>query len=217
MNWSTRVLFSAFAIILLVVPAAAQFDIYDNGPTNGNTDGWTINFGFAVSDSFAFGSQTPIGGMQFAAWLFPGDTLLNSEVLISDSEFGGTIFFDQVVNFTQSTNCPTNSFGYNVCTETGAFTANLAAGSYWLTLQNAVVNNGDPIYWDENSGPSSGSENSVGTVPSESFTLLGSTTCTGCICQNSVQCPEPAESLLLLVSGGFAVMGFFRTRRGKWF
>ncbi len=26
-------------------------DIYDNGPTNGNTDAWTINYGFIVSDS----------------------------------------------------------------------------------------------------------------------------------------------------------------------
>ena len=27
-------------------------DIYDNGPINGNTDAWTINFGYITSDSF---------------------------------------------------------------------------------------------------------------------------------------------------------------------
>ena len=190
-------------LALAAIPAMAQ-DIYDNGPTNGNTDGWTINFGFAVSDSITFASQTQIGGMQFAAWLFPGDTLLNSEVLITTAEFGGTTLFDQVVNFSQSTNCPTNTYGYNVCVETGAFTANLAAGTYWLTLQNATVNNGDPIYWDENSGPASASENSIGTVPSESFTLLGSTTTTTTI-------PEPT-TIMLFGSGILGLAGVLRRK-----
>ena len=194
--------FAAIFLALVTVPTFAQ--LYDNGSTNGNTDGWTINFGFAVSDSF----PTPggiIGGLQFAAWLFPGDTLLNSEVLITSSEFGGTTYFDQVVNFTQSTNCPTNTYGYNICVETGAFTANLAAGTYWLILQNAVVNNGDPVYWDENSGPSSASENSIGTVPSESFTVNG-------ICgagPNSPGCvtiPEPSI-ILLFGSGALTLLG----------
>ena len=62
---------------------------------------------------------------------------------------------------------------------------NLAAGDYWLNLQNAVVDTGDPVYWDENSGPSQASQNSVGTIPSESFTLLGETT------QGTV--PEPGS------------------------
>jgi hypothetical protein len=36
---------------LLAVPAVAQV-VYENGPINGNVDAWTINFGFAVADSF---------------------------------------------------------------------------------------------------------------------------------------------------------------------
>ena len=101
----------------------------------------------------------------------PGDILQTAEVSITSSEFGGTTFFDGTVSFTQS-GCTTNGFGFNVCTETGSFgDVNLAAGTYWLNLENAVVNTGDPIYWDENSGPSSASENSVGTIPSEAFTV----------------------------------------------
>ena len=45
---------ATLAVLLLtlaVVPAMAQ-TIYDNGPVNGNTDAWTINFGFVVSDTF---------------------------------------------------------------------------------------------------------------------------------------------------------------------
>jgi hypothetical protein len=50
--------------MLAAVPAAAQ-TFYSNGPTNGNTDAWTVNFGFIVSDTFNT-SNTPITGVTFA-------------------------------------------------------------------------------------------------------------------------------------------------------
>ena len=129
-------------------------DIYDNGPTNGNTDAWTINFGFIVSDSFNVTySNTSVTGMSFAAWMSPGDVLGSVEVSITSSENGGTSYFDQIVNFTQS-GCIGNEFGYNVCTQTGSFNGPaLNNGAYWVNLQNASVSDGDPAYWDENSGP----------------------------------------------------------------
>jgi len=162
-------------------------DAYENGPINGTTDAWTINFGFVVSDTFTIGSDATITGMSFGAWLFVGDTLISAEVSVTSLENGGTVYFDQTLNFTQS-GCVGNQYGYNVCTETssnGSFPS-LQAGTYWVNLQNAVVNTGDPIYWDENSGagchssgcPSEASENSIGTIPSESFTILGNNTCT---------------------------------------
>ena len=94
-------------------------DLYDNGPTDGHDASWTINFGFAVSDSFPAPGQTQINGMSFAAWLFPGDTLTSVEVSITSSEFGGTTYFDGVVNF-NANGCFSNG-GFNVCTETGSF------------------------------------------------------------------------------------------------
>ncbi len=97
-------------------------DIYDNGPINGNTDAWSINFGFITSDSFNITSnQSQITGMSFGAWLFSGDTAPSVEVSITSLENGGTSYFDQTVNFTES-NCVSNSYGYNVCTETASFT-----------------------------------------------------------------------------------------------
>jgi uncharacterized repeat protein (TIGR03803 family) len=153
------------------------YNIYDNGPTNGNTDAWTINFGFIVSDSFNVtqGNNTSVTGMSFAAWMFPGDVLGSAEVSITSSENGGTSYFDQIVNFTQS-GCVGNDYGYYVCNETTSFNGPaLNNGTYWVNLQNASVPSGDPVYWDENSGPSLASQNQVGTIPSESFTMLGNT------------------------------------------
>ncbi len=154
--------------------------IYENGPISGNVDAWEINFGFVTSDTFTIpGGSPPINTFTFGAWLFPGDVLQSVDVSISSDEFGGTTFFSGTVNLTPS-GCISNGFGTNICTETGTFPGiALNAGMYWINVQNAVVNNGDPVYWDENSGvgchsqgcPSAASESSVGTIPSESFTL----------------------------------------------
>lgn len=191
-------------------------DIYDNGPINGNTDAWGFNYGFIVSDSFNVASdQTQITGMSFGAWLTPGDTLISAELSITSSEFGGTSYFDQTVNFTQS-NCVVNSYGYNVCTETGSFTGpSLNAGTYWVNLQNASIPSGDPVFWDENSGmgcqgqgcPSLASENSVGSIPSEAFTILGETTTTTTSNGSNYACPRPQPGFhdLYNVGGSSAV------------
>ncbi len=196
------------------VPAIAQ-EIYDNGPTNGTTDGWTINFGFAVSDSFTLSSPVTVSGLNFAAWLTPGDVLQTAEVSITSSEFGGASYFDQTVTFTQS-GCVTNQYGYNVCSESGIFTGppSLNAGTYWLNLQNASVNTGDPIYWDENSGPSSASENSIGTIPSESFTLLGGCGVNGMYCTTTTSATPEPSSMVLFSSGSMVLFGLLgRLRR----
>ena len=196
---------SLLALCLAAVPAMAQ-TVYSNGAINGTTDAWTINFGFVVSDTFTT-SGGPVNGLVFGAWTFPGDVLINAEVQITSSEFGGTTFTDQIVSFTQS-GCSTNQYGFNVCTETGSLSSvNLAAGTYWLNIDNAVVNNGDPIYWDENSGASSASENSVGTIPSEAFTILGGSTTT----TSSTSVPEPS-SIMLFGSGILGLAGVLRRK-----
>ena len=46
--------------------------IYDNGPINGTTDAWTINFGFVVSDTFTVTRAANVTGMTFGAWLVSG-------------------------------------------------------------------------------------------------------------------------------------------------
>ena len=203
---------SLLLLVSMVATMAVADSLYDNGPRGPDIDAWTINSGFAVSDTFTLSSNATVNGFAFIAWLFPGDTLISAEVSITSSEFGGTTYFDQTVNFTPS-DCFTNAYGYNVCQENSSFNGpSLNSGTYWLNLQNASVDNGDPVYWDENSGvgcqspgcPSSASESSLGTIPSESFTILGHGGTTG-------STPEPSAILLF----GSGVVGLAKLVRRR--
>jgi hypothetical protein len=203
-------------LTLAALPAMAD-TIYSNGPTNGNTDGWNIAFGFIVSDSFNVAqSGSTITGFNFAAWLVPGDTLQTAELSITASENGGQSFYDQVLNFAQS-GCVGNSYGYNVCSESATLSGTqpvLNSGSYWINLQNGVTAEGQSVYWDENSGPSSASQSSVGTIPSESFTVLGSTSSTTSTTTTSTTggtVPEPS-SIMLFGSGILGLAGVLRRK-----
>ena len=198
-----------FALCLACVPALAD-TTFDSGPINGTTDAWSVNFGFVVSNSFTVQQYGAIvTGLSFGAWLFPGDVLTNAEVSITDAEFGGNTFFDGFVNFTQS-DCSANQYGFNVCTETSdSFgPVNLASGTYWVNLENALAGD-DPVYWDENSSPySQASENSVGTIPSEAFSILGTVTSAT---TSTSTAPEPT-TVMLFGSGVLGLTGLLRRK-----
>jgi hypothetical protein len=92
--------FSRFAIADRSMPDAGGCSgrmaqtVYSNGPINGNTDAWTINFGYVVSDTFNVANNgTTIGGASFGMWLFSGDTLTSAELSITSGENGGTSYF----------------------------------------------------------------------------------------------------------------------------
>jgi uncharacterized repeat protein (TIGR03803 family) len=154
--------------------------VYDNGPVNGQVDAWTINFGFAASETIQVNS--PVTGIQFWAWLEPGDTITSVEVQIGSTGYFSNDLFDGTVPLTQSNYCFTNNFGLDVCLVSGSFTGPTLSGNDWITLANASTVEGQPVYWDENSGvgcqspgcPSLAQENTIGTIPSESFSMLGS-------------------------------------------
>jgi|SRR5271165_371138 len=204
-------------LTLAAIPAWAQ--TYDNGPINGTTDAWTINFGYIVSDTFVAPSNT-VTGFSFGVWEFPGDSMSSVDWSITSGENSGTVFGSGTAtkgagsggslsdNFVS-----TNQFGYDIDTITvtglNVPTTSGSGSTYWLNLQNAAVPSGDPVFWDENSGkgcggsgcPSQASESSVGTIASEAFTINGGTGTT----------PEPS-SIMLFGSGILGLAGVLRRK-----
>ncbi|MGC2110306.1 MAG: PEP-CTERM sorting domain-containing protein [Candidatus Korobacteraceae bacterium] len=211
----TRLALLLICNALLAVAAFAS-TVYENGAINGEVDAATINFGFIVGDSFTVSNgSTAITGFSFGAWLIPGDTITSVEVWVnSQPALGGTLYFNDVVSLSQS-GCSVNQYGYDVCTETASFNGPfLENGNYWLSLGNAVVPSGDPVYWDENGGvgchspgcPSQDWFNGEGTIPSEAFTVNG-----GEISTTTGMTPEPG-SLLLFASGLLGLAGILRRK-----
>src|SRR5271165_3883570 len=177
-------------LTLAGIPASGQNWSYDNGPINGTTDAWTINFGFLVSDSFvAQGSN--VAGFSFSVWEFSGDVMNSVDWSINSEENSGTLYGSGTAQkgggaggtltdtFISSENAGTlygsgtakkgggaggtltdtfissNQYGYDIdrITVTGLNVNGMTTGNrYWLTLQNAVVPSGNPVFWDENSG-----------------------------------------------------------------
>jgi hypothetical protein len=214
----TSLLFlSVFALmgILVVSPASAGTmgtmcsgadNVYCNGTgINGNVDAWTINFGYVVSDSFTVGAGT-VTGADFGVWLFPGDTVTGIGWSVTSAANGGTVYGSGTAAPVLgpadecgggSCDLLLNNYGYDIQSLEFSFPGgiNLAGGTYWLNLQNAAVPSGDPVYWDENSGPSSAAESAVGSIASEAFAIDGGT-----------GTPEPG-TLAFLGGAGLLLLG----------
>lgn len=215
---ASLLLLTILCLVLAVVPAMAQQTLYDNGPYNGTTNAWDINFGYSVSDAAANTSKSNVLNASIVYW-DPSRT----DVLTSvDTQFGTTPFsgFLQTSSIVTNTFLGTNQFGYNLFEASYGITGvDLGPGAYYMTLSNACTTSGcsvdTPIYWDENSGvgcggddghgggcPSTAYSNSVGSIPSEAFTLTG---------QGGGTTPEPS-SLMLFGSGVLGLAGILRRR-----
>ena len=216
MRTASLSLLTILCLVLAVAPAIA--DTYSNGPFNGTNDAWTINFGFTVSDSFTLASG-PVSEFHFVYWdASSSDLLTTADLQLGTTSFGGSA---TTVGFS-NTFLGTNQYGYNLF-QADATGLNIpwAGGAGFATLGNACSTSGcsvtTPIYWDENSGPSTAYENTIGSIPSEAFTLTG-TSCIPCGCGiRGPDCggtPEPS-SILLFGSGILGLVGMLRRKLGR--
>jgi len=204
--------------LVLAAPALAQWS-YENGPINGNVDAWTINFGYTVSDSYVAGG-TSVNGFAFGARELPGDTMTGVDWILSTGPCSnpqggcGTILGSGTASGNNLTDkfLSYNQFGYQIdlITVSNLNVPENSGTEYWLTLANAVLPSGDPVFWDENSGigchsngcPSTAYENTIGTIPSESFTINGT---------GGGTTPEPG-SVMLFGSGVLGLLGVLRRK-----
>ena len=205
---------------VLAAPAGAQV-LYDDGPINGTTDAWTINFGYVVGDTFTLSANSTVGGFNFGLWEPPGDMLTSVQWSITEYYNSGFVYASGVASGKNLTDqfISLNQYGYDIdkVTVTGLNVPDLPGGrTYWLNLQNASVPSGDPVYWDENDGvgctgddghgggcPSEASNGAVGSIGAESFDING----TG----GEGSTPEPS-SFILLGSGVLVLGGVLRRK-----
>ena len=189
--------------------SAAPF-LYTNGPLNGTVDGVNIySPGDELSDSFVLSQAAVVTGVTFGVWVRPGNTVNTVDYGITTTP--ETYTDNGTVSVTSGPATGPNSFGYNVSTDLFSIPpTSLAAGTYYLVLQNATVSGTNPslynVYWDQNSGPSSATHSIDGPIASESFSILGTYTV------SSV--PLPA-ALPLFASGlvGLGLLGWRRKRK----
>lgn len=203
--------------------AFADVVLYDNGPVNGNVEGWDMSQsgGFLTANSFVISSGATVDGVTFDSWNFPSDTISATDWTISTTALPGTAAGNDPGNtgiVEGSGTAPvtsvflfSNDFGYDV--DQNIITlpnVALTPGTYYLTLSNAAVSGNDPAYWDESDGPSTAYESAVGNLNgfvgpgfsgSETFQILGPGTAT----------PEPSG--LLSFGTGAVLVGLFLLRR----
>src|ERR1022692_1926703 len=216
MRTASFCLLTILCLLLAVAPAMAD-TLYSNGPYNGTTDAWSINFGFSVSDSFTAPGEADIEDLHIVYWdASASDLLTTVDMQLGSTSFGGSM---QTLSGVTNTFLSTNQYGYNLYQADYSFGSIGWTGAGYLTLSNACSTSGcsvsNPIYWDENSGASTAYENTIGSIPSEAFTLTGTCGCGGGGCVPSPDCgppiPEPS-SIMLFGSGILGLAGILRWR-----
>jgi hypothetical protein len=192
------------SLMLAVAPAMAD-TLYSNGPYNGNKNAWGIDGGQAVTDSTNLNSsRSNVYGIDFVYWdASEADLLTTVDMSFGSAPFGTDVFSGTLTG-ANNTFLGTNQYGYNLYQADYSFADIPWSGAGYMTLSNACTTSGcstTPISWDENSGPSTAYENTLGTIPSEAFTLIGTSGAT----------PEPS-SLMLFGSGVLGLAGVLRRR-----
>jgi hypothetical protein len=192
-------------LMLAVTPAMAD-TLYSNGPYDGNTAAWSIDHGNAVTNSTNLNSsRSNVYGIDFVYWDASASDLLTTVDMSMGSTPFGTDGFSVTLTDVTNTLLGANQYGYNLYE--AEYVLQLKpwrGGPAFITLSNACTTSGcstNSISWDENSGPSTAYENTLGSIPSEAFTLLGTSETT----------PEPS-SLVLFGSGILGLAGILRRR-----
>ena len=103
-------LLTVCCLLLAVAPAMAD-TLYNNGSFNGNIDAWSIDYGFAVSDSFTVADGSTIQDFHLSYWTAAGNQMTSVDAAFGSTSFGGTY---NTYSVSGSTLLGTNDFGFAV-------------------------------------------------------------------------------------------------------
>ena len=159
------------AAAVMALSGAANADILYQNPnpissSATDVDGFTINFGFSVSDSFDLGSSSTLSSADFLALNFTGDQISAVDWIISSDAGGaGTVFGQGIGTSVSDVFQGVSALGLDMNLDTFSLgNLDLSAGTYWLTLENAVATNDDAAYWNQGGGSSQAWEDTVGLM-----------------------------------------------------
>ena len=204
-------------LLILTIPAAAAPLLFDNYPINGTIAGWTINEGFEVSDSFTLLSNSTVNGVNFGVYLYPGDTVTEVDWWIGTTEFDNSLG-SGTATVTAGSPIPGLGGGYDVDSATFSIPdLNLAAGTYYLTLQNAVSSEGMAVGWDINNAPGIDAwESEIGEVSApgvcSAYTGVDGTCASSFQILGSPQAGVPEPSTWALFGAGILAAGWLRRK-----
>ncbi len=208
------IVLTGFMTSLTAFSSAKADVLYDNGPVNGTVSAWTIDT-YSVADTFTLTSQSTLTGLNFSLWNFAGDATTAVDWTILSS-LSGPLLGSPLASGIQApvTQTPDfiNSYGYAINNDSIALpNISLAAGTYWIELQNAANTSGNVAYWDMNGGPSTVWENQLGYNPTGYGGDLRNASNTFQIIGSGSSVPEPA-SILLLAIGMIGLASLRKTR-----
>lgn len=187
------------AFVGLWAASASAGVLYDNGADQ-QFNYYSIDNSFEVTNSFVLSSAASIYGVNLVVGVGSTDIPLGVDWLITTAAFGGTTEASGTAAFVNTTVSSIPSrFGGNLWAYSVEFdipALPLAAGTYWLQLQNGTDAQSAGLSWAESSGPSSAQQTLAGSINSESFQILS---------------PEPG-GLILMGSGILALVLRRRSR-----